>query len=159
MKVDIRNGKIVAVEDLRIGKKQLFLKKPIPIERYEELERVVSFIKEHFTDVYVEEWTDDELNKFLAECSPSQKEFLRTLAEKGVVTVNELMERIRSIGVSITGGRGIGAIAAGIVRKIRKYNKKEIFEKVSPTEWRILPEYQEKVREFFERQKRTMLHS
>jgi hypothetical protein len=147
MKVDIKEGKIVSIEDLKIGKVDLFLKKEVPLESLVELEKTIAFANDYLTDEYIEEWEEDELKNFLDGCTDSQKVFLRILSDKETMSTDEMMEKMEGGGIDLKGSkRVLGAIPARVLRKSNRLNKAKIFEKIKPDGWKMEDRYLEMVK-------------
>jgi len=76
----------------------------------------------------LEPWTEEELKTFLEERTEEQKAFLRLLAERGVVSREEVVEAIREVlGRPDYSGRDLAGVVAGINRRARTLGKALLF--------------------------------
>ena len=76
----------------------------------------------------LEPWTEEELKAFLEERTEEQKAFLRLLAEKGVVSREEVVEAMRrELGRPDYSGRDLAGVVAGINRRAHTLGKELLF--------------------------------
>ena len=76
----------------------------------------------------VEPWTEEELKAFLEERTEEQKVFLRSLAERGVVSREEVVEAMRrELGRPDYSGRDLAGLVAGINRRAHTLGKTPLF--------------------------------
>lgn len=152
------DGEIVSVEGLRFGSKEFDLKRPVPLEKYSELQQNIKFLLEYFPvtcEEITEEWGQKEVNGFLDDSIKNQLLFLKILAERGKndekVSASMMKEYLEEEGVSVISLRGR---TSGITRRTRGLGKRDIFSSYwdyenNETSWKMPKTYRIMIRQYF----------
>ena len=146
------------------------LRTPIPVEKAKRLLEAASLVAEFLDMERLRmassrgEWDESELACFLAERSMPQRLFLTLLAEKGIISEEEVLDELRwNIGLLEYGRREVAVVAASINLEVRKLGKEPLFRirrEVTDSglvrSYELNPKYRDMVRRILRsRQQRT----
>ena len=126
-----------AVTSLKINKKKIPLKKEMPIafftgkflEAFGIIEEYVDFSIIFEDDNRIENWSKEELQKFLETISVPQQEIIKILTIEEAITRDNLVDQLNEQldNGEVLNNKSLAGIVAGLNRRINRLKKERFF--------------------------------